>query len=118
MEAYVMKTQEALIAWNSPGDDRSSDDSAKFLPRIKVVRKADPFPRGWADGYRSTDGACCSDWRNADIDEATLNILLLSRRLALQGIPPLEIHRAFFEIEEYRRAGGGDMSWDGDEFNS
>jgi hypothetical protein len=112
-----MKTQEALIAWNSPRDDRGSNDPAKFLPRIKVVRKADPFPRGWADGYRSTNGACCSDWRTANIDEATLNILLLSRRLALQGIPPLEIHRAFFEIEEYRRAGGGDMSLDGDEFN-
>lgn len=113
----VMKAQEALIAWNSPKDDEGSIDRAKFLPRIKVVRKTNPFPRGWWEGYKSTGGACSSDWRNADSKEAALNILNLFRLLALQGIPPLEIHQAFFDFDEYRLTGGLDMSWDGDEFN-
>lgn len=113
-----MKIQDALIAWNAPTGDQSADGPAKFLPRVKVVRKIKPFPNDWANGYHSTDGACGSDWSSANDVEATLNVLLLFRRLALQeGIPPLEIHRAFFEIEGYRRAGGRDMSPDGDEFN-
>lgn len=112
-----MQIQDALIAWNAPIADRGPDDPARLRPRVKVVRKTKPFPRGWADGYRSTNDACVSDWREADDAEATLEILLMFRRLALQGIPPLEIHRAFFEIEGYRRAGGWHMSLDGDEYN-
>lgn len=112
-----MKIQDALIAWNAPTDDRGPDDPAKFLPRVKVVRKIKPFPTGWANGYKSSGGACCADWLTLDDNEAVVHILILFRRMALQGIPPLEIHRAFFEIDGYRHAGGWHMSPDGDEFN-
>ena len=89
-----------------------------FCHALRSSKKSSHSRKDGADGYQSTDGACGSDWCSANDVKATLNILLLFRRLALQeSIPPLEIHRAFFEIEGYRRAGGWDMSPDGDEFN-
>jgi|GEM_PF-6012690 len=112
-----MKIQDALIAWNSPLWDHLSDRDLMTDPRIIVVEKTDPFPLGWSHGYQCTNGACCADWKAADEKAAALEILIMFRRLALQGIPALDIHHAFYGIDGYRRAGGWDMLWNGSDFN-
>ena len=94
-----MRIQDALIAWNVATEQ---DDLDRYPPGVKVVEKITPFPRGWWVGYRSTWGACSSEWCKMDDNEAIVEILAMFHALVLQGLPPFIVDQAFLEIEGYR----------------
>src|SRR4051812_31315322 len=96
-----------MIAWNLPirGEE----------PPVLWV-KAGPHPvdyPDWTDPYLCTDGACWSSlpgrrdvkgWREISASERLIRLLVLFARITTEGVPAVEVHRAFLAIDEYREA--------------
>lgn len=86
-----MKFTEAMIAWNNDSD------------QIKVS----PWPdtTGWSDDYDATVGACEIAIHDLTPDQqiAALFARFLTATLSA-GIDVQAAHRAFLEIDEYRRS--------------
>lgn len=94
--------EEAMILWDcdTPGK-----------PPVIVVS----HPEGNDDDYSSSAGSCSIDWQTADNIGRLLRLFGCFTMLTVQdGYDPMDVHKAFSVIPEYRYALSVDM-FDGTE---
>lgn len=85
-----MKANESLIAWT---------------PETSRIRVG-PWPdrSRWSDAYAFTDGACCTQWREAAPEARALLVMLAFHTAVVRdGVPVPAAHEAFLAIDEYRQ---------------
>ena len=84
-----MKAKEALIAW---------------VPDSDKVRVGSMFnDLTWADEYQMTGGAAYAHVRKMSPDQAKTYLYITAVHLIVRdGVDPIAVHNAFFNINEYR----------------
>lgn len=79
---------EAMICWNAGKD-------------VKVVRHPDKSRQ--SDDFRSSVGACFTDWREMDMRGQKLQLMIDAWHIAaFDKIPAADVHQALLVIPEYR----------------
>lgn len=95
-----MKYNQAMIAWNPNYD--WIEKSGRVPGQVMVV--AWPDRRGLSRPLLNTCGACYESLHELNEDQLIARLLIDFHTLVVRdGIDPQEAHRAFLNIDEYRK---------------